>query len=76
MFDKQDSFHLKIWKEWCLEQGCFAFLNHFDDFFKTQPPISAYEKFYIPGDMHFNAVGNAMIADRLIQAFQQELKEK
>jgi hypothetical protein len=76
MFDKKDSLQVEIWKAWCLDQGCFAFLDHFDDFFKIQPPIAAYKKYYIPGDAHLNAVGNALLADRLIQTFQQELKDE
>jgi hypothetical protein len=65
-FDRPDSLQAKIWHDWCLGK-CTHFINLFPDFFayKQANPQSWYVDLFIQGDVHFNARGNAMIAQRL-----------
>jgi lysophospholipase L1-like esterase len=78
MFDTSESVGMTIWRDWCKSQGCALFINHFPDFFPSdraaEDNSAVLDKYYIPGDVHFNEDGNKLIAARLINAFRDELK--
>jgi lysophospholipase L1-like esterase len=78
MYDTSESVGMTIWRDWCKSQGCTLFINHFQDFFPSDPAAednsAILDKYYIPGDVHFNVDGNKLIAARLISAFRDELK--
>ena len=69
--DKQESVHVKMWEKFC-EKKCYKFINFFPFFFKEKEKnsfLKVYKKYYFWNDVHFNAEGNRIIADRLIKEF-------
>ena len=68
-----DSIHVKIWKNFSLENN-ISFLNYFPLFInKSEINEDFYEKvkkYYIPYDVHFNKNGNRLIADYFIKNFK------
>jgi hypothetical protein len=78
MFDNSESVGVTIWRDWCKSQGCTLFINHYPDFYpsdeSTTDRSGILDKYYIPGDVHFNEAGNKLIATRLIDAFRDELQ--
>ena len=70
--DTADSRQVRMWREWC-EGKCKRFISLFPAFLaeKANCPLSQpgcwYLKDFVFGDMHYNAVGNALMADAVIQ---------
>ena len=76
IYDKADSRHVQIWREWC--QGkCKRFVTVFPEFFalKEQCPKSQpgcwYLKDWVFGDIHLNASGNAVVAETVSKSLEQ-----
>ena len=68
-YDVENSLQVQIWKNFCLNR-CKHFYNSFPTFFREKAAIgddALLFKYYMAGDMHFNAKGNRVIADTLIQ---------
>ncbi len=66
-----NSKHVKMWENFC-KGKCFKFINFFPFFFKEMKNTSylkMYKKYYFWNDVHFNALGNKVIAERLIKEF-------
>jgi len=71
--DTVDSRQERIWRDWC--QGkCKRFISLFPAFFaikdscpKSQPGCW-YLSHFILGDVHYNATGNALVADGVIRS--------
>ena len=78
IYDSPVSVGMTIWRDWCLSQGCTLFIDHFQDFYAGDHGAAKNQeflnKYFTPGDTHFNAYGNTIIATRLINAFRDELK--
>ena len=77
LHDTADSRQVRIWREWC--QGkCKRFISLFPAFLavKNQCPHSQpgcwYLSFFIFGDYHYNAAGNALVADMVIESLTEE----
>lgn len=75
IYDKVDSRHVQIWREWC--QGkCKRFVTVFPEFFalKDQCPKSQpgcwYLNNWVFGDIHLNANGNAIVADAVSKSLE------
>lgn len=74
--DTADSRHVRIWRDWC-EGKCKRFISLFPAFFavKDQCPRSEpgcwYSKFFIFGDAHYNANGNALVAEAVIKSLEE-----
>ena len=69
--DLVNSKHATMWKEFCIKR-CVKFINFFPFFFKEKDKSSfleVYRKYYYWNDIHFNAEGNKIIAERLIKEF-------
>lgn len=68
LFDTADSRQVRIWREWC-EGKCKRFVSLFPEFFAVKnacpkhQPGCWYSKYYIFGDIHYNAAGNAIVSD-------------
>lgn len=79
--DTPDSRHVRIWRDWCGGK-CKRFISLFPAFqaVKDQCPRSQpgcwYLSHFIFGDMHFNTVGNALVAGEVIKSFEAALPEK
>jgi len=68
LHDTVDSRQVQIWREWC-EGKCKRFITVFPAFFAAKDqcprlqPGCWYMKYYIVGDIHYNAAGNAVVAE-------------
>jgi len=66
--DNEDSRQVRIWREWC-EGKCKRFVTVFPDFFAAKEQCSRlqpgcwYLKYFVFGDIHYNAAGNALVTD-------------
>jgi hypothetical protein len=71
--DSADSRQVRIWREWC-EGKCKRFISLFPAFLaaKEQCPPGLpgcwYPNLFIFGDIHYNAGGNALVADAVMQS--------
>ena len=68
---KNNSFYRSEWKTFC-QNRCTNFLDYFEDFNNNVVKNgydAVYEKFYINNDVHFNKMGNILIADKIIKTF-------
>ena len=74
--DTVDSRQVRMWREWC-EGKCKRFITLFPVFFslKEQCPRSQpgcwYLSYFIFGDMHFNATGNALVAGAVVERLEE-----
>ena len=60
-----------MWERFCFNK-CKNFLNFFPFFFEEKNKTSfleVYKKYYYWNDIHFNATGNKVIAEKLIKEF-------
>jgi hypothetical protein len=64
-YDIVESKQVTIWRSWCERNACENFINHFPDFFALKNRADWRKLVYLPGDVHFNQLGNRMIAERL-----------
>jgi hypothetical protein len=74
--DSADSRQVRIWREWC--QGkCKRFISLFPAFLSAKErcpqsqPGCWYLDNFIFGDFHYNAAGNAMVADAVIEGLAE-----
>ncbi len=70
-FDKRNSKHVKMWRNFC-KKKCHKFIDFFPYFFDEKEKnsfLEVYKKYYFWNDVHFNALGNKIIAERLIKEF-------
>jgi hypothetical protein len=80
-YDTVESRQVRIWREWCAGK-CKRFISLFPAFFavKDQCPRSQpgcwYLDYFIFGDVHFNAAGNALVADAVSDSLRQEQPSK
>jgi len=71
-YEDLNSSQVNIWEKWSQENNV-KFINYFPDFIikglnKTEK-LKTLEKYYIPGDVHFNKEGNRVIANKFIQTY-------
>jgi hypothetical protein len=70
-FDNVNSKHVKMWKDFC-KNRCNKFIDFFPFFFEEKNKTSyleVFKKYYFWNDVHFNAEGNKIIANRLVKEF-------
>ena len=70
-FNDENSKHVNMWRSFC-EKKCTKFINFFPYFFEEKKRTSyleVYKKYYFWNDVHFNAEGNRVIAEKLIKEF-------
>jgi hypothetical protein len=79
--DTADSPEVQMWREWC--QGrCKRFVSVFPAFYAARdacPPSERgcwYQTLFVYGDIHYNAGGNALVADELVRSLQQQPPKK
>jgi len=81
VFDTADSRQVRIWREWC-EGKCKRFISLFPALFAagehcpTHEPGCWYLKYFIFGDIHYNAAGNTIVADVVGQNLTETPVEK
>jgi hypothetical protein len=64
-YDSEESVQVRLWREWCGKAGCKKFFNHFPDLFAHARAAHGWSDMFIEGDIHFNALGSRLIAERL-----------
>jgi hypothetical protein len=75
IYDKVDSREVEIWRDWC-EGKCKRFVTVFPEFFaiRDQCPKSKPGCWYLNnwtfGDIHLNANGNAVVAEKVAQTLE------
>ena len=75
--DTADSREVELWRRWC-EGKCKRFVSVFPQFYAARnacPPSQPgcwYAKLFIFGDIHYNANGNALVADAVTQSLMTE----
>ena len=71
-YDNASSKQVTHWKTWA-QNNHIQFIDHFKDFFKIKESIDAkniIEKYYVPGDVHFNGKGNSLIAEQFLKQYK------
>lgn len=75
--DTPDNRQVQILRQWC-EGKCKRFITVLPAFFAAKeqcPPGEPgcwYMKYFVFGDIHFSAAGNALVADTVIQSLTQD----
>jgi hypothetical protein len=75
--DTADSRQVRVWRDWC-EGKCKRFINLFPAFFSVKEscfwmqPGCWYLSHFVFGDNHYNAKGNAVVADAVVQSLTGE----
>lgn len=57
------------WSQWANENGS-RFLNLFPYFINEVTPEVMLSKYFIPGDVHWNAAGHKIVANQVLKAFE------
>lgn len=71
-FDSERSRQVTIWEDWCKQNRCAHFINHFPDFFEFKSQHADWrQNLFFEGDVHYSERGNALVAGRLISTFEQ-----
>lgn len=74
--DSENSRQVEIWRDWCAGK-CKRFISVFPAFFAAKnscpwdQPGCWYEKYFIFGDIHYNASGHAIVARVLSQNLEE-----
>jgi hypothetical protein len=72
LYDGENSRQVKIWREWCAGK-CKRFFNHFPVFFRYKEKDPDFVRnLFIRGDIHYNARGNQILADDLIEKYRPQ----
>ena len=71
-FDDLNSMQVNIWKKWAKNNNV-EFINYFPDFvakdLDNTEKLQILEKYYIPGDVHFNNEGHQVLANKFIKTY-------
>ena len=68
---KNNFFYTNEWKNFC-KNKCNYFFDYFEIFnqhIAEKGYEEVYNKYYIQNDVHFNKIGNILIADKIIETF-------
>ena len=77
IYDNVDSREVQIWRDWC-EGKCKRFITVFPEFFAEKEkcpkwqPGCWYLRNWTFGDIHINANGNAIVADKVSKSLEAE----
>ncbi len=65
-----NSRQVTVWQDWC-RTNQVPFIDLFPDFINESDPETTIRRFFITGDVHWNAAGHQRIADGFLQRFTQ-----
>ncbi len=57
-----DSIQVKFWSKWA-DEHAVHFINYFPHFVDGRPWQQIHKKYFLPGDVHWNEAGHALVAD-------------
>jgi len=75
--DTPDSRQVRIWRDWCAGK-CNRFISLFPDIFAIKDqcprvkPGCWYLNYFVFGDIHYNAAGNALLAEPVIKNIRED----
>jgi len=58
------------WSEWAAAHGA-GFIDHFPRFIGASPPDEVLDRYFIPGDVHWNEEGHRLIAERFLEYYER-----
>ena len=63
-----DSRQVKYWRDFCAQRG-LHFVNLFPVFMNRAlgSPLEVYQKYFIDGDIHWNAAGHKLVSEALLE---------
>ena len=64
-----DSRQVRIWKEWCAANKV-GFQDLFPEFIDSRDPQEVIDRYFIPGDVHHNAAGHALMAKAFLRDYR------
>lgn len=64
-----DSIQVKFWQKFC-EDNNITFINLFPEFINEVEPEVVYNTYFIPGDVHWNAAGHLLVANKVLEYIQ------
>ena len=67
MYDVADSKQVRHWREWAARHDA-GFVSHFPDFLQEGQRAQNVERYYLPGDFHWNEAGHQRIAEGYLRA--------
>jgi len=64
-----ESIQVKFWQTFC-EDNNITFINLFPEFINDLDYDVVYNRYFIPGDVHWNAAGHLIVADKVLEYIQ------
>ena len=67
--------HVTLWREWCRDRDvpCLNLFPEFVDGLDEKERKAIIDRYFIRGDVHWNAQGNQLVADKFLQFYRQGL---
>jgi hypothetical protein len=65
---ERDSLQQRFWSDWASTRGA-GFIDLFPDFLGTGPPREAVRRYFIAGDVHWNAAGHRLVAESFLKRY-------
>jgi hypothetical protein len=62
----RDSIQVRYWRDWCAKREV-RFINGFEPFFR-EPAAVVLQKYFIPGDVHYNEAGHRLLFEKVSRA--------
>lgn len=59
------------WQQFCLDRG-IGFISYFDDFVRDNSK-EIIDEYFIPGDVHWNEQGHALVSRKLLKYYNSKL---
>lgn len=66
-----DSKQVQFWEAWA-KKNHVLFINHFPDFINEKNWREMLDEYFIPGDVHWNAKGHRLVAERFLKTFANQ----
>jgi lysophospholipase L1-like esterase len=65
-----DHVNLRVWRDFARANDG-RFVNLFPRFVNDLDPLEVYRRYFIPGDVHWNAAGHAVVAEALLSVIER-----
>jgi len=62
-----DNVQTFFWKDFCTKNNV-GFVNLYPVFITGEDPAAILNRYFIPGDVHWNSLGHRLVADRLLES--------
>jgi len=72
-YNDRDSIQVKFWSKWA-DENEVHFIDYFPYFIDGQPWRQIHAKYFLPGDVHWNEAGHALVADVFLADYDRVLK--